>query len=785
MTSARPVRYAVLRQWALLFIALGLLVSLAIWSDALWRANSVAYDLSVPRGASPDDMVIVAIDDASVAELGRWPWRRAVLALGLERIARARPRAVLLDVLFLEPDDKGRDDDAALATAIAKSTPTVLPLALGLRSGGVLHELLPVEPLRSAAAGLGHAHLELDRDGIARSVFLREGLHEAHWPHVALAMVEQLGENYALEYRAERKPASGGGSAAWSRDYRVLIPFLGPPGTVRRISFVELLRGTVAPEQLADRIVLIGATAQGLGDAYPTAQSGEGRAMPGVEISANVLAMLRTGGAMQRVPPLVEHVLAWLALLIVFLGFLRLTPRGSLLLVAAMLVLPPLAAALGLRMSGWWWPTTPALAALLGAYPLWSWRRLEATQRYLQEEFARLEQSPAVLPMMRPQRASAPQHERFGDVIQQRIDMARDTVAEMRRLRRFLAGTIASLPDATMVVTATGEILLANARAADLFGATAASELQGLDAAPFAAARLAGQPATLGELLARAPCAVETHDDDGREFLVRIAPLFDADGATSASIVEFADVSILKRALREREDLVRFISHDLRSPASSLVALAKLQRDATRALEPQAFVARTEALAHRSLALAEGFLALARAEAIAAETFTVFELVEAVRDARDEVWALAIERDVRLELSEPEFATWVRGSRELLGRAITNLLTNAVKYSPRRQSVTIRVRRIDDGFEVRVSDSGPGIEPAVQTMLFQRFQRLVRARGQDPGGIGLGLAFVKLVATRHAGAVGVDSTPGQGSEFWLRVPLAPAPDEPAGADQAR
>ncbi len=311
---------------------------------------------------------------------------------------------------------------------------------------------------------------------------------------------------------------------------------------------------------------------------------------------------------------------------------------------------------------------------------------------------------------------------------------------------------------------------------------------------------MAGQQETLSELLARAPCAVETHDAEGREFLVRIAPLYDADGATSASIVEFADVSILKRALREREDLIRFISHDLRSPASSLLALAKLQRDDTRALEPQAYVARTEALAHRSLALAEGFLALARAEAIAAETFAVFELVEAIRDARDEVWALAVERDVRLELSAPDFATWVRGSRELLSRAITNLLTNAVKYSPRGRAVAISVSRKNEWLEVRVSDSGPGIEPAVQTRLFQRFQRLARARGQDPGGIGLGLAFVKLVAARHGGTVGVVSTPGQGSEFWLRVPYVAAPeeppadpaarltisaDEPAGADQAR
>lgn len=785
MTPGKPARYAVLRQWALLLAALSVLASAAIWSDALWRADSVAYDLSVPQGTDPGDMVIVAIDDASIAELGRWPWRRAVLAMGLERIARAQPRGVLLDILLLEPDTVGRDDDAVLAAAIAKNKPTVLPLALGLGPGGQLAELLPIEPARSAATAIGHAHLELDRDGIARSVFLREGLHTARWPHVALALLEALGEHYDLARRAARNPHGAEPGRAWSRDYQVMIPFVGPPGTIERISFADLLRGAVATRELTGRIVLVGATAQGLGDAYPTSQSGEGRAMPGVEVSANVLAMLRSGKAMQRVPASAEHLLAWTTLLVVFLGFLRLTPRGSLLLVFALLILLPLAAVWTLRATGWWWPATPALAALLVAYPLWSWRRLEATQRYLQEEFARLEQQPRVLPSLRGIRPSDPPRERFGDVIQQRIDMARDTVAEMRRLRRFLAGTVASLPDATLVVTGGGEVLLANAVAAELFGVADAHELHGRDAAPLAAPYLAGQSQSLAQLLARAPCMVETHDAEGREYLVRIAPLTDADGATTASIVEFADVSVLKRALREREDLIRFISHDLRSPASSLLALARMQRDQARALSPDQFVTRTESLANRSLALAEGFLALARAESVAVESFAVFQLLDAVCDARDEVWATAAELGVTLRLDSPQPGVWVHGSRELLSRAVMNLLTNAIKYSPHGAEVLVRLTPVAGTVEVRVTDRGPGIGATARDSLFKRFRRVKRTSLDDPGGIGLGLAFVKLVGDRHGGSVGVDSTPGAGSEFWLRVPEVPAPEESAQSDNPR
>ncbi len=772
---ARPVA----RQWLLLLALFGIAVSAVIATDAFWRANNQIYDVALPQGPAPHDIVIVAIDDRSVAELGRWPWRRGTLALALNRIAQAKPKGVIVDVLLVEPDATSPQDDVALANEIAKNGPTVLPLMLegGDRSvAGVtgLREVLPIEPIRSAAAGLGHVHLEIDRDGIARSVFLREGLHQAHWPHLALALLQAVGERFDSNLPGARHPAPEKRSQAWKRDFQVRIPFLGPPGHFRHVSLVDVLRGSVADAELHNRIVILGATAQGLGDAYPTPRSGQTRAMPGVEITANVLAMLRSGVTIRDVPLSLQHLLAWAVLLAVFLAFWRLTPRAALLMIALVFASVMLGSFLLLRAAGWWWPPAALLAALLLVYPLWSWRRLEATQKYLQDELGRLASEPDPIRVMVATNGTQTP-ERFGDVVQQRIELARGAADRLRATRRFLWSTIASLPDATLVIGADGVVTLANSRAATLFGAADADALRGRPAHELLAPLLNGQPEGLAALLARAPCSFEARGQGDTEYLIGIAPLADHEDARAASIVEIADVSQLKQALRERQDLIRFLSHDMRSPQASIIALAQMQQEGRSGLSQREFAAQVESLTAKSLALTEGFLALSRAEAVEPQKFAPVPLSDVMRDARDESWATAAARGITIAVTETANDAWVSGSRELLSRAVTNLVSNAIKYTETGGRVGLRL--IADGarWVIEVSDRGPGIAPESQGQLFQRFRRLTRAGVPDPGGVGLGLAFVKLVAEKHGGSVSVVSEIGKGARFSLVLPAVAAP----------
>ena len=120
----------------------------------------------------------------------------------------------------------------------------------------------------------------------------------------------------------------------------------------------------------------------------------------------------------------------------------------------------------------------------------------------------------------------------------------------------------------------------------------------------------------------------------------------------------------------------------------------------------------------------------------------------------------------------------VEGDRTLLVTALSNLLDNAVAYSPPGSPVSVSRKLVDGFVEIAVTDRGIGIAEDQQTRVFERFYRVDKARSRATGGTGLGLAIVKHVATNHGGEVKLWSLPGTGSTFTLRIPAHPDQDEP-------
>ena len=768
MSTKASRLHPVLGQWGLLLTLLAAGVFAATWNSWFWREDLLLYDAGLSYGPAPEDILIVAIDDASLARFGRWPWRRELHAALLDRLRAAGVTAVALDIVFTEPDTSGSDADLKLAAAMRRGPPTVLPLIVDWpRPGGFLREARPIAGLSAAAAGLAHAHLEIDRDGIARSVYLREGLGNASRSQLALALLEAVPALKPASLPGERSSATSAPGNVWVRDYHVMIPFLGPAGHFRHVSYADVLSGAVPDAQLRGRLVLVGATAQGLGDAYPTPRSGEGVAMPGVEISANILNALRTNRAIRPVSRLPGIVIAWLPLCAAFIGFLRLSPRNALLMTVSMVAATFGISLFALRFLYWWWPPAAALGALILAYPLWSWRRLEATQAYLDEELERLDQEPMPLAPVPPARAGAL---RGFDVLERRIDRVRDATARLRQVRTILSETIAALPDAMLLIDRDGNIVLANTQAAALFGASSAAVLEGQPVESHIAAWIAARDSSFARLTQAAPSSIEVRDSGGRDLMLRLAAVHDARGRRTGCVLDIADVSELKSAERERDDMIRFLSHDLRSPSSSLLALAEIMRDPRQTPAPADMASRIESLARRTLALADGFIALARAHVMEPARFDSLDLRDPLQDALDEVWAAAEAKRVRIRTRLPDGAMNVRGDRQMLGRAFANLLNNAVKYSPPGLDVDAAIERRADEWRVTVSDAGPGVPLERQSELFQRFRRVVPAGGVDPGGVGLGLAFVRVVARKHAGEASIESVAGQGARFVFAIP---------------
>ncbi|MGH3901074.1 MAG: sensor histidine kinase, partial [Pseudonocardiaceae bacterium] len=154
------------------------------------------------------------------------------------------------------------------------------------------------------------------------------------------------------------------------------------------------------------------------------------------------------------------------------------------------------------------------------------------------------------------------------------------------------------------------------------------------------------------------------------------------------------------------------------------------------------------------------------------------EVDEVVRDALDRCRLVAESANIRITVDPPS-GLLLNGDAPLLVTALSNLVDNAVSYSPPGSPVSVS-RRLSQGFvEIAVTDRGLGIAVEHQERVFERFFRVDQARSRATGGTGLGLAIVKHVAANHGGDVQLWSRPGTGSTFTLRVPAHP--DNPTHA----
>ena len=339
--------------WLLLALIGTALVVALILTRATERIDYIVYDhaLSASDRASPDDIAIVAIDNRSLEAIGRWPWPRSLHADLLNRLADMRPRSIGYDVLFIEPSP----DDRMLADAVRRSR-AYLPLVIDVpgRNGAPYDIALPSGPLAEAAAGIAQVNLHFDSDRVIRQIYLEEGDGKQAWLQLGAVM-------------AGLKPGSGAapGLTGLRQERPVLIPYGGATGHIPTISFIDLLNGSVPPELIAGRHVLIGATADGLGDSYPTPRSGATSQMSGVEIQAHLLDALLRGDAISPASPAWIVGVALAALWIVLIGFVALRPRTSAILAFAVFI-AVIALSFGLfAFAGIWLPPVSALAGLL------------------------------------------------------------------------------------------------------------------------------------------------------------------------------------------------------------------------------------------------------------------------------------------------------------------------------------------------------------------------------------------------------------------------------------
>ncbi|HHW2067295.1 TPA: CHASE2 domain-containing protein [Pseudomonas aeruginosa] len=751
-SQAQRLFRGLVREWLLVSLLLLPLTALLSLSSGL-PLNNLLYDRLrnlTPLAVDPR-ILVVAIDDRSLESLGRWPWPRSIHAELLDRLAAAGARSVLLDVIFSEPSSNP-DSDRQLARSLCRAGNVLLPLLRESvpRYGEPPREIPPTAPLAGCAAGIGHINVEADSDGTVRSVYLREGPLGQPRPLLAWQAFADAGA-MPMPGLDDMRNLPG-----WQRDHAIRIPFIGADAGFPSVPYVSVLRGEVPDSLLRDRLVLVGATAPGLGDRYVTPLSASLGTTPGVEIQANILnGLLQQRTAVDLQP--------WLAALLsaagvaLLLGLMLFRSRHALLLTLACAALA-LGLSWALLLNGWWWSPLAGLVGLLLAYLIWSWRRLNAVLAYFGWELARLDREPKVL----PERASPP---RAGnDPLQNRIAALEQAVSRTRDSRRFMADGLEGLPVATLICDPQGQILLANRKARDLFGC----ELRGAELrqrlAELGHPSLAGGARPTLETLE----AIEFRDHRERDLRLDLARLLPVESETAIGwLVSLIDLSAERDAERQRATLLRFLSHDLRAPHSAILALLDVRPAEDEA--GQQVYRQIEQQVRRALGLTDAFVQLAKAESDAYR-FEACMFTMLAMDAADQLWPLAQQKDIDLRRDwDDEQEPMVWADPGLLTRALFNLLENAVKYSPAGTVVSLSIRLEGDWLSCRIVDQGKGIAVAELPRLFSQYQRFASAEGS--AGLGLGLAMVKTVIDRHGGRIGCQSQVGQGTTFEIRLPL--------------
>ena len=756
---AYPLRTRLWIEWLAIAGLSGLLVILLVRHDATARLDNILYDrLGAFTQTEPDSAILIAaIDEASLARFGKWPWDRSRHAQFLNQLSEDPPDIVVFDILL---SDQGKEpEDAALADAIASQPAVLLPahfIAPG-HNGAAFERIDPQPRFSRPALAVGHVNLTLDSDGILRRVALcaSEGGKAPILPHI----MEQ-----AYRYRTGKSS-----SAAWQRAQNCTAPLLlpfAPRGAFSEISYSAIANGEVPSGFWKDRMVLAGATAIGLGDQYAV-PSGDGGTLSGVEILGSIYTALERDDFIRPVGKAMTTALSLLALALLLAGFWRWTPRQALIASLGLIALLLMGSvtALWWRL---WFPPGAALAGLALVYPLWGWRRLAAISDQMAADLSMLRQEPGLDPLI------AARYALPADPVTEQSAALSATITQLRDLRRFVTDVIANLPDPMFLTDLEGHLLLANRKAKEIL-----DDLPPGSAIELIVARLVDHEdrddvhCFLTDTVGETEFVSFRNLNDRRPFLLHRARFLTGSGQQRGHIHYLADITALEEARQSREQMIEILSHDMRAPQSAILALLNsptlLDSDVKRRIANHA---------RRTMELAQNFVDMAR---MRDTPFDGSELILAdlATEASDGLWPLASEHGIRLFVEDNGDDGFVIAESDILHRALINLIDNAIKFSPDGGTIRISIRKAVEedrpSLCLQVFDDGPGIDAALLPHLFTRFVHSKHGKGRIHG-TGLGLAFVAMVARRHGGLVRAQNRPEGGACFTLILPEAA--DEP-------
>jgi two-component system, OmpR family, phosphate regulon sensor histidine kinase PhoR len=328
---------------------------------------------------------------------------------------------------------------------------------------------------------------------------------------------------------------------------------------------------------------------------------------------------------------------------------------------------------------------------------------------------------------------------------------------------------LSSITDPLLVLDSERHLLLMNPAAENVFGTTTE---QGRGKA-------IDEIVQSEELAALAEGKVKTLTEWSKEnktFMPRMETVNSANGSLEGWVLALRDITLFKKLNRNQSEFMRIVSHDLRSPLTSMQGFASmLELELVGELNEKQkhFVTKILAGIAQMTALVEniqdagrydpesGFYELNRSHC---------DLGEVARRVVENQ-LIPAEKSLNISVSVADNVPIINADVTMLERAIINLVDNAIKYTPTNGSIEVSVKCVDNNVVVLVHDTGLGISPQNQANLFERHVRIARQEHKKIKGSGLGLFIVRSAARRHNGDAWVESEENVGSTFYLSIPL--------------
>jgi len=236
--------------------------------------------------------------------------------------------------------------------------------------------------------------------------------------------------------------------------------------------------------------------------------------------------------------------------------------------------------------------------------------------------------------------------------------------------------------------------------------------------------------------------------------------------------ITMQDITHLKQLDRLKNEFVYTVSHDLRSPLTAILGYVDLLDRVGPVNEQQRdFIHRVQVSVKSITSLVNALLELDRIETGFDAQKEVVPLAGIIRYVLETLGSQISDKKLKLHLNLPMEIPQMRGNPIRLRQMLDNLIGNAIKYTPEGGEITVEVEAQNDQLILRISDTGPGIPPADQAHIFEKFYRASNIP-KGVGGSGLGLAIVKSIVENHQGRVWVDSLVGIGSAFTVLLPLS-------------